>query len=151
MKRIITAIALLSMLLAGAPTFASNQDDPNVLIIPIGAIASGAAAVGTDTCRIPVPRGLKIVAAYVNTTSGITANATNSVAISLVDDGTAIATYNSATTAQTANVPVAMTVSEDKVAAGSVLGAIHVQSATGQNQALANVSLIIQYYNTDSQ
>lgn len=147
MKNRITLFILALLVAVAMPVMADqyNQRDPNVLVIPIGTFSAGEDVNGDFIVRMPA--ACKITAAYFFCADGIAKDATDTVIITLSDDGNAIGSHNTSSTAVTANVPLALTLTSSPVAvaADSLLKVAVTHGGSGK--AATDSALIIHYYN----
>lgn len=147
-SRISLFILALLVVVAGLATADQfNERDKNVLVIPIGSFAAGAADVGDFVVR--VPQACKIDAAYFTANGAITKDGTDNIAVTLTDDGSTIGTFLSSATAVVDDTPVAMTLTASpvSVAAASILKVAVAHGGSGQQGT--DTAVIIHYHNAN--
>lgn len=125
MKKLITILVLMA-LVSVAPAFALEADYiPMSFVFP--SVSLDAASEAVSVVAFQVPENITIKSIYVTETDGVTANASDSATFSIKDDGSAIQTFttNTTATALVAMTPKAFTLSTTnnahKIAKGSVV------------------------------
>lgn len=123
MKKVILAVLVMA-LASFTPAFALEADYiPMTFIFPI--VTTDAATEATSTVTFVAPENITIKSIYVTETDGVTANATNSASINLLDDGTITQTYTTNLVSLVAMTPKAFTLvttaGKTRIAKGSVV------------------------------
>ena len=140
-KLIIVLIMLVALV---TPSFAVESDYlPQILVFPLGTTNAGTGAVSTTIVKVPA--NITVTGVFVSDSGGIAKDATDTAVVTLSDASTTLSTHTTATTAVTANVPLAMTITaaHARVAKNAVLKCVLTKGASGK--ATTNASVYITY------